>query len=205
MEQIMTTALSMPNPVSSDVKTLPKNWTARIFDRLAGQLGSKMAALYDGVAVETVQTEWASALAEYHPSEIARGLTACSERSFAPVLGEFLRLCRPALDAEWAFYEAADGLRQRDAGEVGNWSHPAVWRAACTMGAEVRSGDWKANRTRWTYTLRREFESGWSGIPAPAILIEHKAKVSGPNEAQKADLARLRTLFATSGKTKARA
>lgn len=205
MEQPVTTALSMPNPDSSEAKAIPKTWTARVFDRLAGQLGSRMAALYDGVAVETVQAEWAAALADYQPTEIARGLAACAERSFAPVLGEFLRLCRPALDPEWAFYEAADGLRQRDDGEMGQWSHPAVFRAACAMGMEVRSGDWKVNRARWTYTLRREFEAGWSTIPAPVMRVEHHAEVRAPSEAQKAELARLRTLFSTSGKAKVRA
>jgi hypothetical protein len=195
----MTTALSMSNPASSDAKSLPQSWTVRIFDRLSGQLGSKMADLYSGVPAETVQAEWAAALAEYHPNEIARGLAACSERSFAPVLGEFLRLCRPALDPEWAFYEAADGLRQRDAGEVGNWSHPAVWRAACTMGSEVRAGDWKAHRSRWTYTLRREFDAGWGDIPAPAIRIGHEVKAGGPpSAAQRAELARMRDLLASS-------
>lgn len=193
----MTTVLSMPKRDSFDMpEALPKARVARVFDRLSGQLGTKMAALYDGVPPAVVQAEWAAGLACFHVSEIERGIKACSERSFAPVLGEFLRMCRPALDPEWAFYEAADGLRQRDAGEFGKWSHPAVWRAAGRMSMEVHAGDWKAHRARWTYTLRAEFDVGWSDIPAPAVRIENTAKVGGPPTAElRAKLAEMRALF----------
>src|SRR5690606_29526160 len=131
--------------------------------------------------------------AGYHECEIARGIAACRERTFAPTLGEFLKMCRPALDPEWAFYEAGDGLRQRDAGTIGDWSHPAVWRAACALSHEVRSGDFRAHRTRWTYTLKREFAAGWGeGVKPPAMRIEHTAKVRGPTEKERAAIEALR-------------
>jgi len=192
----MTTELSTQKPASlPDARPVPKAWVAKVFDRLTGQLGTKVADLYAGMDTVVVQEEWAAGLAGYHPEEIARGIAACRERTFAPALGEFLKLCRPCLDAEWAFYEAADCLRQRDAGEVGDWSHPAVWRAACSMGTEVRSGDWKANRTRWTYTLKRELAAGWSEIAKPAMRIEHNAKVRGPSESERAAIESLRGMF----------
>lgn len=194
----MSSALSMPQADSLadgalPTAPVPRKWIARIFERLSGQLGAKVADLYAGVPETTVQEEWGSGLAGFQPEEIARGIAACRERAFAPTLGEFLRMCRPALDPEWAWYEAGDCLRQRDAGEVGDWSHPAVWRAACAMGSEVRGGDWKAHRVRWTYTIKREFVAGWGdGVKPPAMRIEHNAKVRGPTESERAALASLR-------------
>jgi len=192
----MTTELSTQKPESlADARPIPRAWVARVFDRLTAQLGAKVADLYANADPRKVQAEWAAGLASYHEAEISRGIAACRERAFAPTLGEFLRLCRPALDPEWAWHEAGDCLRQREAGQVGDWSHPAVWRAACTMNTEVRSGDYQRHRTRWTYTLKREFAAGWGeGVKPPAMRIEHNVKTRGPTEAERAALASLRTL-----------
>jgi len=184
-------ALSTSKPTLS-AEALPQRWVARIFERLSGQLGAKMADLYAGVPPAVVQGEWCEGLAGFQAAEIERGLAACRTRVFAPTLGEFLRLCRPCLDHEVAFHEAGDCLRQRDAGQVGSWSHPAVWRAACTMSMEVRAGDYKACRSRWGYTLQREIEAGWGDVPAPAVRIEHNAKVGPPPADVRERLAQLR-------------
>lgn len=196
-----TTELSTPNPASlADASPVPRRWVARVFERLTAQLGAKVADMWVGVNERTVQEEWGAGLAGFHETEIQRGIAACRERAFAPTLGEFLRLCRPALDPEWAFYEAADGLRQRDEGQIGAWSHPAVWRAACSMGMEVRSGDWKAHRTRWTYALKRELAAGWGGgVKPPAMRIDHTVTVRGPTAKEREALASLRSAAATTG------
>lgn len=192
------TELSTQKPASlAEAQPLPRAWVARVFERLNAQLGTKMADLYGGSTPELLQAEWAMGLAGYHEREIMRGLSKTAERVFAPTLGEFLQLCRPALNAEWAFFEAGDCLRQRDAGEVGDWSHPAVYRAACLMSPEVRSGDWKVNRTRWTYTLEREFSRGWGDeVPAPVKQLGHEpAKRRAPTDAERAALDALRSKF----------
>lgn len=194
------TALSMPNPASSaEPAPAPRRWVARVFERLGGQLGAKVADLYANQNPEAVQEEWAAGMAGLHPEEIARGIAACRERVFAPTLGEFLNLCRPGLNPEWAWHEAADCLRQRDAGQRGDWSHPAIWRTACTMSPEVRGGDYQRNRTRWIYTLRREFAAGWGdGVPPPAMRVTHNAAVRGPGAKEREALASLRNLHVKS-------
>lgn len=125
------------------------------------------------------------------PAELERGLAACRTARFAPSLGEFCQLCRPSLDPEVAWIEAERGLRARERGEVGVWSHPAVWRAACAMSHEIRGGAFKACRKRWEYTLRQEFANGWGGdVPPVAKRIEHRPAVSGMPEDVRRFLAR---------------
>jgi hypothetical protein len=178
-----------PDPV-------PQKWVARIFERLTAQLGAKVSDLYAGVPAENVQAEWANALAGFHPSEIDRGLRACATRPFAPTLGEFTRLCRPSLDPEVAFIEAAHCLMQRDLGEIGGWSHPAIYRAASKMNLEVRAGIYREVRKRWEVTLMREFEEGWSEIPVPLTRITAQpAPARPPSAKEREKLAQMRELL----------
>ncbi len=172
---------------------LPLELVANVFTVLTGQLGSKVADLWGGVPPGDVQAEWAAGLAGFRPQELARGLAACRNRRFAPTLGEFTVLCRPALDSEWAFLEAGDGLRARDSGEAGVWSHPAVYRAACAMGMEVRSGDWKAVRTRWGYVLARELAQGWGDdVRPPVPRLKNEVRTGPPSEEVRRKLDELR-------------
>lgn len=145
---------------------LPQRYVGRVFERLANQLGTKVADLYAGANPDGVQYEWATGLAGFSAAEIAHGLAACQHRKFAPNIGEFAQLCRPSLDAEIAWAEAGAGLAARERGDLGDWSHPAVYRAAMTMYAEVRAGSMRACRSRWELALRRESAAGYGdGIP----------------------------------------
>lgn len=169
--QTASQALSTWNPGAlTDPGAVPVAWVEMIFTRLSAQLGSKVADLYGGVPPATVKAEWADALAGFDPSEISRGLKCCQTRVFAPTLGEFLRLCRPALDAETAWLEAADGMAQRVTGETGDWTHPAVYRAARGLEHELRSGSFKEHRRMWEWRLERELRKGW-GNPVPPSLM----------------------------------
>lgn len=174
----MTSTPLTPTPAFS-IEALPRRWVARVFERLAGQLGSKLTDLYAGVKSEVVQAEWGLGLAGFTGEEIDRGLTACLTRKFAPTLGEFLQLCRPSLDADIAWAEASEGLLARRQGKAGEWSHPAVYRAATAMYEAVRQGSLRACRTRWEHVLRSEFAKGWGegvpGLPARALTHQHVA------------------------------
>ena len=192
----METALSTSNPASFEVAQSAGQTRAQfVFEKLTLQMGAaKIARLWTNVDQQAVVAEWDKGLASMERQEIARGLTACRTREFAPNLGEFLRLCRPALDPETAWFEAQSCLMQRDNGEVGDWSHPAVYRAAREMGIEVRGGDFKVHRKRWEFLLEREFRKGvLMGIPRPAIAIGHgPVATRPPNSAERAALAALR-------------
>ena len=155
---------------------------ARVFERLAGQLGSKLADLYGGVKSELVQAEWGLGLAGFTGEEIDRGVTACHGRKFAPTLGEFLHLCRPSLDGEIAWREAQTGLSERRQGRDGVWSHPAVYRAARVMNEELVHGHFKGHRNVWEHVLRTEFAKGFVEpvTPVPVVLTKNETLIPMP-------------------------
>lgn len=161
---------------------------ADLFERMGATIGpDRVAMLYQGTTPEAVQREWALGLAGFRGREFERGLQALRLRRYAPNLGEFALLCRPALDPEYAFWEAHAGLAARGRGELGRWSHPAVWRAACELSPEVRAGNYSACRKRWEMTLSREFAAGWGEpVPEPVKQIENSpTEVAMPSEVRK--------------------
>jgi len=187
-------APSTLNRASSDIAApLAESWVERVFIRLSAQLGAKMADLYNGISPSAVKKEWGEGLSGFEPDEIVRGLKTCQTRIFAPTLGEFLRLCRPALDPELAWLEAAEGVRARNAGQVGQWSHPAVYRAAVVMTFELSSSSFKQCQKTWAWRLEREFAAGWGeSVPPPALRIEcESAKRAAPSAEQRQKIADL--------------
>lgn len=159
---------------SSTSETLPAPWVERLFSRLNDALGGKMADLYVGRVREDVEREWSIGLAGMTGRELARGVKAARLRTFAPNVGEFARLCRPALDPEYAFREAQIGLAARSRGETGEWSHPAVYRAAMTLSWDVRRKSYREMRYDWDRELTKEFERGWGeDVPPAQKQVEH--------------------------------
>ena len=150
---------------SADV-VLPSKLVANVFDRLAGQFGVKLTELYVGTSSTVVQSEWAHGLTRFSDEEIATGLSASQMLKDAPILGEFLHLCRPSLNPEIAWYEASLSLSARERGEPVVWSHPAVFRSALTLRDSLRQGSFLTCSNRWDAVLRTEFAKGWGeGVP----------------------------------------
>jgi hypothetical protein len=198
--------LLMSHPTSS-VDTQPRDkpkgqkWIDMLFTRLNAQLGGKMADLFVGVQLIDLKTEWAMGLAGFTSDEIERGLLAMARRTFAPTLGEFSVLCRPCLEPEVAWTEASEGLRVREGGDMGQWSHPAVYRAAMLMHYEIRQRSFKEFRKSWDCALQREFAKGWvADVPVPLLRIVQSAPTcTARTPEQKAALAEF-TLRMKSGR-----
>lgn len=176
-----------------------------VFDRLKGQFGAKLADMWAPVlnaaprpgepldVPNIVEREWMESLAGFQRHELERGCDACSNRIFPPTLGEFKMLCRPCLDPEWAWHEAQECLVQREAGQMGEWTHPAVFFAALKMGPAVRGGDWSRHRKAWTRVLQGEISRGWRTIPpAPQKLPEPVFEPVPAPETAKAMVERMR-------------
>jgi len=188
----VTTALSMSKPASLAIDVLPARRVVSLFDTFKAAFGPKADDVYAGLKAEFVMDEWAKGLAGFRGREIERGLAACRGRIFPPNLGEFARLCRPCLDSDAAWIEAEHCLVQRDRGEVGDWTHPAVFRAANRMAREIRAGEATAwNRKRWADALARELAKGWGDeVPAvPLRLAAEEKKTRGPTPEEKAKIA----------------
>jgi hypothetical protein len=184
---------------SSEKECLPQAWVEAIFMRLSAQLGAKVADLWGGVPPAAVKAEWAQGLAGFSPSEIKRGLSSCQTRAFVPTLGEFVRLCRPAIDPEYAWVEAQAGMKQRTEGQVGDWSHPAVFRAARDFEQQLRSGTYRQFRREWERRLELEFKLGWGDdVPRPNAQLADQATTRSPNSNERMRLAELRAAFAGS-------
>lgn len=194
--QIRVTPLTLPPTASLDgIRPIPLRRVEDIFERLTAQLGKKFTDLWTGGNSEHIKTEWADGLSGFRGREILRGLKACQTRVFAPTLGEFIRLCRPALDPEIAWLEARAGLLARRSGQLGEWTHPAVFRASQELPYQLLNQSPKEHRKAWEWTLQREFDKGWlDDVPPPPLQLEIKpATTRPPTAAERAVLFGLHT------------
>jgi hypothetical protein len=162
--------------------SLPRAWVQRIFRRLGAQQGGKLATLFKGSNLDDLESEWAVSLYGFRGEEIERGLNRASTFEWQMTLPAFKLLCRPCLNPEFAWYEAQACLEQRQAGEVGDWSHPAVFRAAMRMTKELNSGEpFTRFRTRWTAALELELDHGWGAdVTAPKRALPAKVHKPAP-------------------------
>lgn len=176
---------------------LPASAVAAIFDSLKGQFSAKMADMWEGVPWPLIEREWCAGLAGFAKSEILRGVEECRTRTFPPTLGEFVKLCRPATDPEFAWHEAVDGLAERDRVDDdgrplrGTWTHPGVFFAASRMSSEVRGGDYHRHRIRWARVLKQELAHGFRPIPEPAMPLASPSRPAPLTEDRRAYHAQL--------------
>lgn len=196
----MTSSTLRPGTSSTTIAPLPDGVAGDLMNRIGEIVGNqKMAAMFKGMDPDSVRATWAGGLAGFTKRELRRGLEVLARKVFPPTLGEFANWCRPALDPEVAWLEAEHGLMARDQGEVGEWTHPAVWRAACNMSPQVRTGEFAKHKVRWAYEVQRELARGiGEGVPLPVKALESKpAKVRAPTEAEKAHMASLKAIVTT--------
>lgn len=154
----------------------------RVFARMAAFYGARFADMWRDVEPADLKRTWAEELAGFTPDEIARGIDGCRTRDWPPTLPEFLRLCRPALDYESAFCEAAEQMYRRQQGED-RWSDAAIYWAATWMGRDVTAspyepvkGRWKANLDRALQAIRggelpNEVPPRLQALPAPGATV----------------------------------
>lgn len=148
---------------------LPTHWTEKLIQKMHILYGAKFAQQWESVPRETMVQAWAEELAGFTGEELATGLAACKQKTFPPTLPEFMKLCRPWMDPEVAFHEAVTGMQDRAKGEKGNWSHPAIFYAATTIGAyDLLNNGYQVLKTRWTNALEFQLkQQNWKPIPEP--------------------------------------
>lgn len=167
----------------------------RLFGELHGRYGNPFLDKFrsghsvDGkdTGIENMKRVWCDAIrAEGLTREqLRRGLAA--GHAFPPSWPEFLAACRPAPDPAGAYQEALDGLAARARGEMGEWSHPAVYWAAIKLRAELQSQAYGYLKERWAAVLARQLARGeWAAIPPPraALPAPGKGELSREHAAQ---------------------
>lgn len=182
---------TQPNP--TDQPALPIKWSAKLIERMKALYGAQFDRQWQGVDPARLPVIWGEELAGYTGQEIARGLDACRSQKFPPTIPEFLLFCRPETDPATAHQEAVAGMDARRRGEVGEWSHPAVYWAAVKVGQhDLLNVGWQAIRGRWEKALREQFaRSEWESVPVPAVALPAPGKTLATKEEAAARLAEI--------------
>lgn len=165
-----------------------------LWNRLSGTYGGRWLKDFpDMQSIENWKEAWAEALDEDRvtPQEVAEGLRTCRRMfpDWPPAVGEFIRACRPGLIPENAFHDAVAGMNARRRGEVGQWSHPAVYWAAVRVGShDLLNCGYSVMQARWERALSEELSRGeWAAVPTPAVALPAPgATYATPEEAAKA-------------------
>src|SRR5690606_34366433 len=98
---------------------------------------------------------WAEALDERNVTfdEVKQGLARCIEfYNWPPSFPEFMKACRPSVNAEVAFYEAIKQMQLREKG-LDQWSSPIVYWAAMILGRDLMNHGYGQIRIRWECAL----------------------------------------------------
>ncbi len=131
--------------------------------------GAKFAQQWEGLTPRELKDSWNQKLAGLDEAQVRRGLVACMTREWPPTLPEFVKLCCPWMSPEVAYHEAVRGMSARKRGEIGIWSHPAVyWAAVGVSTVDLLSSTYGLIKARWEKTLSDELARGeWPVIPEP--------------------------------------
>lgn len=134
--------------------------------------GTRFLDMWAGTALDDVKRIWAASISKLEPLDFKRGIDALANLEWPPTLPQFINLCRPPVDPTTAYYEALASLRARDMGEMGTWSHPAIFWTAARMAYELRSQSYSQIKQRWEKELAAELAKGqWDDIEKPALAL----------------------------------
>lgn len=152
-----------------------------LFNRLDGAYPHKWRSNFPNQqAIDNWCESWAEAFEEdgVTPNDVKAGLKACRTKyDWPPSCAEFIKACKPSLDPMVAYYEAVNGVHARDRGEMGNWSHPAIYWAATKMAFDLKSLTFSAMKDRWNKALHDEMEKGaWAAIPQAMKALPEPGK-----------------------------
>lgn len=168
------------NQLSTSTDPLPMAWIEKLFDRMVSLYGHKFLDMWRDVNLQGVKETWAQELGKLSRDEVARGANALLAQEWPPTLPQFIKLCKPSVDAVAAYYEAVNGVVAREHGNIGEWSHPAIFWASVKVGAfDLKHQTYSQIKTRWESALSEEMaKSAWSAIPKPMIALPALAPAS---------------------------
>ncbi|RFP19173.1 replication protein P [Duganella sp. BJB475] len=171
-----------------------------LFNRLDGMYPGKWRTYFPSEqSIQNWKDECARVFAEegIRPAQLDVGLRECRRqyREWPPSVPQLADACNPPVDPVAAYHEALAGLEARGKGEHGAWSHPAIYWAASSLRAELRSQPGQFMRDRWAAALKAQLARGtWELIPAPRPQLAAPGKSETSKEAAAAELAKLGAL-----------
>ncbi len=158
--------------LSTSTTPLPESWVTKLFHRMLLAYGKKFTDQWGGASTDDMIAYWSMELGGYSGEEIAHGLQAMDVSDWPPTLPVFKKLCRPPVDPLKAYYEAVSGVAARSKGDVGEWSHPAIYWAAMPLAFDLGAQTYSQIRPRWERALESQMEKGeWAAIPAPMLSL----------------------------------
>lgn len=169
--QISSTSTDWP------LNAMPQRWIQKLFNEMLMAYGKKFTDQWQGADATELQKHWALKLAGLSGEELKRGVGKLDAREWPPTLPEFIKLCRPEVDPFVIYCEAVAGVAARNRGEVGKWSHPAVYWASVGMAFDLGSQTYAQIRVRWETALAEQMSRGeWPEIPQPVLALNAPGK-----------------------------
>ncbi|HEX8590672.1 replication protein P [Pseudomonas sp.] len=178
-----TAKLSVLNKPHASLGMSPMDW---LFNRLDGAYMTKWRREFPSEqAVANWRESWAEGLEEERITlaEIKRGVAQCRKLfDWPPSLTEFLKACRPALNAEVAFAEAVKQMNRRkflmgtalrpgETVQQDEWTHPAIYWAALELGKDLFDYEFKDLQIRWRSALDQALASPKGAVPPPMLAL----------------------------------
>lgn len=175
-----------------DKPAIPIVWVKKLFDEMTMLFGNLFAQQWENVDPEKMQIFWSEKMYGLTNDEIRRGVNAMRKLAWPPTLPQFLELCRPSIDETVAYYEAVHGMERRRAGEMGEWSHPAIFWAAAKMTHDLLNQPYSSIRSRWEKELSLQLEKNiWPEIPAVCKALSAPGRTETSREKAKRELEKL--------------
>ena len=169
--------LTEQSSTSTEVNPMLRSVVTSLFDEMLLAYGKKFTDQWGAADPDRLADHWALKLSGYTPREIKRGIAALEGREWPPTLPEFKKLCRPAIDPLVAYYEAIAGIQERSKGEIGTWSHPAIFWASMPLSFDLNSQTYSQIRGRWEKSLSDQLEKGeWEPVPKVVLALAPPSK-----------------------------
>jgi hypothetical protein len=173
--------------LSTSINAIPDSWVEKLFERMVGLYGNKFLDMWGKTDLLQVKAIWAQELGKLSREEIAKGANALINQEWCPTLPQFIKLCRTDIDSVTAYYEAVNGVVAREKGEIGEWSHPAIFWASVKVGSfDLKNQTYSNIKARWERALDEEINKGeWSDIPQAQIALPPPATPATKDIAEK--------------------
>jgi hypothetical protein len=159
--------------LSNSINPISEKWIDALFAKMSTYYGNKFADMWRDGNMQAIKAVWFEECLKLSREDFTRGANALMSQEWPPTLPQFISLCKVKINALSGYYEAINGLAARERGEIGEWSHPAIFWASVKVGAfDLKNQGYAAIKGRWEAAFEEEMAKGqWAAIPEPMIAL----------------------------------